>query len=88
MTEPTSGRQFTDAARAAALEVRREKILLKNDLLTPTLFVVRHCVYRQLFGWEIRRFGGVVLSRSEIGYVSQSQARLAGQIALDAMVPV
>ena len=42
---------------------------------TPTLFIVRlRAGPRFCFGWELRRFGYVVLSRSEIGFSSELEA--------------
>lgn len=82
----TSRRYFTKAARTAALQVRREKAVAKEDLTRPALFVVRQTPSSQRFGWEIRRFGGVLLSRSEAGYDTQSQAQTAGARTLAAMV--
>ena len=86
MTNRTSRRYFTSAARKAGLEARREAAVLKKDLMTPALFVVRQSDQSQLFGWEIRRFGGVLLNRSETGYDTQSQAQTAGEKTLAAMV--
>ena len=88
MPNRTSRQYFTSAARAAGLEVRREKALSKGSLITPALFVVRQSPHHQLFGWEIRRFGGIPLIRSETGYLTQLQARSAGETALAAMVTV
>ncbi len=88
VSSPNSRRYFTDAARAAALEVRRENAALKTSVMTPALFIVRQNADSQLFGWEIRRFGGVLLRRSETGYLTQVLARSAGQTALTVMCRV
>ena len=86
MIKQTSRHYFTPAARKAGLEARRENALTKKDLMTPALFVVRHRDQGQLFGWEIRRFGGVLISRSETGYANSFLARSAGEIALTTVV--
>ncbi len=51
---------FTIQARQAAIESRR-RFAQQNPVGAPQLFVVRH-EDSQLFGWEIRRFGGIVLA--------------------------
>ena len=86
MTHQTPRRYFTPAARKAGLEARRENAVSKQDLMTPAMFVVRQSGRNQLYGWEIRRYGGVLLSRSESGYATALLARSAGEAALTAMV--
>ena len=77
-----SRRHFTDAARAAALEARRRKREAAIPRGTPEVFVVRLPGASLLFGWEIRRFGAVVLDRSRADYPTMRDAYVAGREAL------
>lgn len=81
LKRPTK-RHFTDAARAAALEVRRRNRELALPKNIPEVFVVRLAAAHLSFGWEIRRFGGVVLDKSGMGYASMQEAHIAGCEAL------
>ena len=80
----TTRRHFTDAARAAALKARRRKqesrAAVEND--GPEVFVVRHLGGILAFHWELRRFGGVVVDRSDAVFPCTSEARAAGDRAL------
>lgn len=76
------GRSFTDAARAAALEARRRKREQALPRGIPEVFVVRGAVAGLGYGWEIRRFGGVVLETAQTGYSTMQGARSAGHVAL------
>lgn len=75
-------RHFTEAARAAAIEARRRKRVNAVPLDVLRLFVVRPAQTHGVFGWEIRRFGGVVLHRSVVEYSTMAEARAAGEQAL------
>ncbi len=81
LSEPTR-RRFTDAARAAALEARRRKRETAIPRETPDVFVVRLPGAALQFGWEIRRFGAVVLDRSRADYATTRDAYAAGREAL------
>lgn len=81
-------RYFTEAARSAALEKRRELALAPRDMMAPELFVVRLVPSAAAFAWEIRRFGGIVLKRAETGFASAEQARNAGILVMAALGPV
>ena len=74
---------FTDAARQVAL-ARRRKIaaLPKARPGALALFIVRGAERSNDFGWEIRRFGAVVVKQSPWGYASSEIARAAGEEAL------
>ncbi|MBE7190301.1 hypothetical protein [Jatrophihabitans endophyticus] len=77
-----SRRYFTETARAAAAEARRRK---RDEALppgTPEVYAIRLSDRHLRFGWEIRRFGGIVLHRGETGYASPAAARSAGLRAL------
>ena len=79
-------RHFTEAAREAALARRREIAAMPKDPTgTLALFIVRGAERGNDYGWEIRRFGGVVLERSESSFGTMSAARAAGQRALVAV---
>ena len=76
-------RHLTDAARQAALARRREIAALpKAPTEALALFVVRGTERSNAFGWEIRRFGAVVVGQSLWGYASSEAARAAGEEAL------
>lgn len=77
-------RHFTEAAREAALARRREIAALPkapSDALA--LFVVRGAERGNDYGWEIRRFGAIVVARSEGGFAGPLAARQAGEEALN-----
>ena len=74
--------RFSDAARAAAIEARRRKREQAVPLGTPEVFVVRRPDACLGYGWEIRRFGAVVLDRSVTDYSTLQGARSAGEAAL------
>ena len=75
-------RTFTEAARMAALKIRRErqaqKVLDPNPL---EVFVTRSGIR---FGWEIRKFGAVTIEASPGAFDDPHLAREAGLAALDA----
>ena len=76
-------RHFTQAARDAALARRRELAAQPKDPLgTLGLFIVRGAECETDFGWELRRFGAVVVERSPCGYRTAAAARQAGEAAL------
>ena len=79
-SEPKNRRHFTDAARVAALAARRQKTENALPVDTPAVFVVRHEDGR--FGWEIRRYGAVLLRRGAETYETAVLARAAGELAL------
>ncbi len=83
--ERPTKRHFTDAARAAAMAKRRELSLNPRDPTTPEIFVVRLAPASKAFTWEIRRFGGVIIERGEMGFASTSQAYGNGALALAAL---
>lgn len=74
-------RQFSEAARKASLDARRVRSeTLATEFGKPAVFVVR--ISTDLFGWEVRQYGGVVLTRSKGGFLSGDLARQAGEAAL------
>ena len=86
LSKPTR-RHFTDAARAAALEARRRKRDSALPAGVPEVFVVRRPNAGSGYGWEVRRFGGLVLDRSLTGYSTMQGARFAGETALSSRSP-
>ncbi len=60
---------------------------LPGDFGRPEVFVVRMPQPGTMFGWEIRRFGAIVLHRSEAGYRAPALARLAGEVAMAELGP-
>ena len=76
-------RHFTQAARDAALARRREIAAMPKDPAGALdLFIVRGAEQGNDFGWEIRRFGAIVVERSGCGYPVPGAARAAGEEAL------
>ena len=72
----------TAAAREAGLAKRHESALLTKDKMAAELFVVRCPLPSLPFGWETRRYGSIVLSKSEHGYETIAEARAAGQLTI------
>ena len=66
---------------AAAKEARRLHYANRPEVGAPQVFIVRLAVDHR-FGWEIRRFGNIVLSRSFETYGSPMLAKTAGERAL------
>ena len=76
-------RRFTQAARDAALAKRRELAALPKDPAGSLhVFVVRGNPHGNSFGWEIRRFGAIVVARSASGFPDGQMARDAGEATL------
>ena len=80
------GRHFTRAALEACAAARRAKAMVPHDSTSPQVFITRFATFPMPFGWEIRRFGGLVLSRSPMGFPSMASARSAGEETLTALV--
>lgn len=76
------GRYFTDATRLAGLEARRRKALKPSLTGRPEVFVVHLPAASATFGWEIRRFGSVVLQQGLDQFDTIASARAAGETAL------
>ncbi len=79
-----SRHRFTAAARAAAMEARRRRQENSLPKDTPEVFAVRLPLAGMTFGWEIRRFGSVVLARGAETFETAAEARVAGEAALPA----
>ena len=80
-------RHFTEAARLAAKEARRRRREEKVDGDLPEVFVVRKGGDQRAFGWEIRRFGGVILIRSPAAFATIASAQADGTAALAQVLP-
>ena len=80
MLDDPKKRFLSPQARRAAVEVRR-RLAAQNPRGAPQVFVVRLDDPKR-FGWEIRKFGGLVLTRSETGFGTQLLALEAGKRAL------
>lgn len=85
---PQTRCRFTDASRAAAKISNRKRMEMRGVVDTPEVFVVRLPISGLSFVWEIRRFGGFVLSRSQVVFTDLSDARSAGERALSDMLLV
>lgn len=87
MRSETTRRYFSQAAREAALAVRLANRKLPGDFGRPEVFVVRMPLPGALFGWEIRRYGAIILQRSEMGYAAPALARVDGERAMSELSP-
>lgn len=87
VTKDSSRRHFTQAARDASVAAKRAKSTMMQDIAAPRVFITRLTSFPMPFGWEIRRFGGLILGRSEMGYPTVALARSAGEKTLAALVP-
>lgn len=74
-------RHFTEAARAAAQAKRQDLARHPRDKHAPELFVVRPTPTSTAYGWETRRYGSLVLTRSPAHYETVAGARAAGELA-------
>ena len=72
----------SEAARLAAVAKRREIAAVPKDKARVEVFVVRREAAGRSFGWEIRRFGSVVVERSAAAFASVEHATVAGEAAL------
>ena len=84
--KPATRRHFTEAARAAAAEARRRKREHPVAKDCPEIFAVRLVAPSIEFGWEIRRYGAIILDKSSMGYPTASAALSAGEPALSALM--
>ena len=84
--KPATRRHFTEAARAAAAEARRRKREHPVAKDCPEVFAVRLPSPSIQFGWEIRRYGALVLAKSSAGYPTASAALSGGELALSALM--
>ena len=80
MLDDPKRRFLSPQARRAAVEARR-RLVAQNPLGALQIFIVRSADPNR-FGWEIRKFGGLVLNRSEAGFGTQLLALEAGRRAL------
>lgn len=81
-----AGPRFTPAARLAAAAKRRERSdLAALNFHEPCVFALRAPSPDKGYVWEVRKFGGVSLRRSDDVYISAADARRAGMDALTAM---
>ena len=87
MAEQKTHHMSTSDGRDASAAGRRRALTEKPPRGAPRLFIVRLGAGPTLrFGWEIRRFGSFVLSKSGEGYATQPEAKDAGQKALESML--
>ena len=72
---------FTDAARAAGATARKKRQALR--MANPVeVFVVRDGIH---YGWEIRKFGAVLIEKAVETFDTSIKARVAGTGALRAL---
>lgn len=79
---PSNRRHFTEAARAAAIASRRRKQHSATPKDVLEVFIIRSTSISGQYAWEIRRFGGVVLSQSLESFSDPNEARTAGELVL------
>ena len=73
----------TPEGKRIAAEGRQRWAAKRPPADAPKLFVVRLGAGPRLqFGWEIRKFGSIVLSRSDVGFGTQLLAQTAGEKAM------
>ncbi len=76
------GPGFDDpVTRESASDVRRQAFVERRQASDSMVFVSRVPPPGKGFRWEIRRFGSIVLERSEVDYETIAAARLAGDEA-------
>ncbi len=86
MPEQKSYHMNTLEGRKASAAGRRRALAEKPPRDAPRLFVVRLGAGPTLcYGWEIRKFGSIVLNRSETSFETQLLAQMAGEKALTTM---
>ena len=74
----------TPEGRRISAEGRRRRLAALPAKDAPQVFVVR-LAGAMSFGWEIRKFGSFVLSRSQTGFETQLLAQTAGDKAIAVM---
>ncbi len=84
MSKSHTHHMLTPEGKQAATEARRKWVSEQPPTGTPAVFVVR-LAGAMPFGWEIRKFGSFVLSKSGKGYANQAEAEAIGQEALESM---
>ena len=72
----------TPEGKRHSAEARRHASAQRPATSAPEVFVVRLASSKP-YGWQIRKFGSFVLSRSAAGYATELQARTAGENALN-----
>ena len=80
-----NSRTISPQARQAAAETRRRRFAEQAPRDALGIFVVRIVGPTQPFGWEIRKFGSFIVSRSDKGFATQLEAKTAGEKALIAL---
>jgi hypothetical protein len=65
-----------------ARENRKKAFVQRRAEVLQKVFAVRLPPPSVGFGWEIRRFGSFVLSRSETEFPTSAEAKAAGEAAL------
>ena len=77
------GPRFTEAARAAAAQKRRERAAIKAETKNDfEVFVLRGSDETNRYTWEIRQFGGVLVRSAGVSFSSSAEARRDGLSAL------
>ena len=69
----------TPEGKQASVEGRRRREAGLPEI-DAAVFVVRWAGAKA-FGWEIRKFGGIVLARSDERYATAQEAQITGQAA-------
>ena len=71
---------FTEQARAAAAIARKKKAELKAQTQTEMeVFAIR---IDNVYKWQLRKFGGIILASGDQSFTSADAARAAGTSAL------
>ena len=84
MTSGAWGELNYQSRRERIVAARGKVEIQKRAEAARMVFAVRLPPPSKAFGWEIRRFGSFVLSRSETEYATSAAAKVAGEAAMAA----
>jgi hypothetical protein len=84
--EKEGGRRITEKARAARAEALRRARDNPVPKETIGVFVTR-IPGGNLYGWEIRQFGGVVIEKGQGSFATSAEAQADGERALAGRFP-
>jgi hypothetical protein len=85
-SEKEVGRRITEKAREARAEALRRARENPVPKETIEVFVTR-ISDGNLYGWEIRQFGGIVLERAQKSFATHAEAQADGTRALAGRFP-
>ena len=83
-TSPREAGLNSPEVQDRAGEARRKSVENRRAEALQKVFAVRLPPPSTGYGWEIRRFGSIVLSRSEAEFPTSAEAKVAGEAAMAA----